>query len=203
MSQESLPESVLLYSSFEDVLLPRMQLSLVLREKDEIRLFEEAFQQGRYMGVVQSRMDGEGIFETGCLGRITSFSESSSGKVFVVVTGVSRFDVLDVQDNRVTVSYERYMCDTSEKDDVVINRKYLSSLMQDYLNEHEIAADWDEIESASDQYLLHSLTMACPFDPAEKQAILECSDLQKQSLMITSFIEMANPRYKGKKAHYH
>jgi len=204
LSANNLPRQIKFYKAKEMVLLPRTQLNLVLKKKSDIAFFESAFQEGRLMGVVQRRLDDkEAIFETGCLGRITSFSESASGKIFVVLTGISRFNILSHCGDTAHVSYDHYLHDLEENQDTFFNRDYLSSLMEEYLNEHDIAADWDEIESSSDEHLLHSLTMSCPFDPAEKQAILECANLQEQSLMITSFIEMANPRYKDKKAHYH
>lgn len=198
------PESILLYAVSETVLMPHTQLSVVLKEKKEIALFERAFQEGRLLGVVQRRLGAEDqIFQKGCLARITSFSESASGKIFVVLNGLARFDVVATKGERIHVSYDAYGADHGESKEVFLNRKYLSRLMEDYLNAHDIAADWDEIESSSDAYLLNSLTMACPLDPAEKQAILESNDPQEQSLMITSFIEMANPGYKDKTIYYH
>ena len=40
-----------------------------------------------------------------------------------------------------------------------------------------IACDWQAAEAASAQALVTSLAMSCPFEPEEKQALLESDDL--------------------------
>ena len=46
-----------------------------------------------------------------------------------------------------------------------------------YLEARGLDIDWDMAESAPTEALINSLAMALPFEPAEKQALLEAHDL--------------------------
>ena len=52
--------------------------------------------------------------------------------------------------------------------------------------------DWKSIEALGDHDLVTSLAMACPFEPTEKQALLEAGDLGERSRALTALIEMAS-----------
>jgi Lon protease-like protein len=56
---------------------------------------------------------------------------------------------------------------------------------------HGISADWDAIIETPDERLITSLAMICPFEPCEKQALLEADDLCERSRVLTALIEMA------------
>jgi uncharacterized protein len=54
-----------------------------------------------------------------------------------------------------------------------------------------IACDWQAAEAASSQALITSLAMSCPFEPEEKQALLESADLPARGRLLISLFEMA------------
>jgi Lon protease-like protein len=60
-----------------------------------------------------------------------------------------------------------------------------------YFQQHQISADWDAITSVPGERLLTSIAMICPFDPSEKQALLEASDLDDRASLLTAIVEMA------------
>jgi Lon protease-like protein len=39
--------------------------------------------------------------------------------------------------------------------------------------------------------LVTSVAMVCPFEPSEKQALLEASDLNERARLLTAMVEMA------------
>ncbi len=99
---------------------------------------------------------------------------------------------------KASVNYEGY-----EKDleicspDPFVNRPHLLKLLKEYLHDQDIAANWDEIDHASDDLILNSLTMACPFGPLEKQALLESSTLSERCDMMIALMEMAHAPFQG------
>jgi Lon protease-like protein len=54
-----------------------------------------------------------------------------------------------------------------------------------------IACDWQAAEAASAQALVTSLAMSCPFEPGEKQALLESNSLTDRCQLLISLFEMA------------
>jgi Lon protease-like protein len=56
---------------------------------------------------------------------------------------------------------------------------------------NNLSADWETLEKASNDQLLNVLSIACPFDVREKQALLESRNPQEQSRVMTALMEMA------------
>jgi Lon protease-like protein len=52
--------------------------------------------------------------------------------------------------------------------------------------------DWKSIEDAPAETLVNALCMLCPFEPGEKQALLEAHDLKARSDALITLLEIAN-----------
>jgi Lon protease-like protein len=68
-----------------------------------------------------------------------------------------------------------------------------------YFQHHKIEADWDAVTSVPGERLVTSIAMICPFEPSEKQALLEAPDLDERARLLTAIVEMAalNPPRDG------
>jgi Lon protease-like protein len=71
-----------------------------------------------------------------------------------------------------------------------MDRDRLMRSLKFYLANNAIKTDWAELENASNDQLLNGLSMACPFLPQEKQALLESPTPMELSKMMTTLIEM-------------
>ena len=199
MQLKDLPKVLPLYAVPGVILLPRTQLPLMIQGFEDEAIVDYALQEGRrFLGVVQENPGG-GHFQKGCVGRIINFREGP--RVFILLEGLCRFNVDTVAEGLITkasVNYEGY-----EKDleicspDPFVNRPHLLKLLKEYLHDQDIAANWDEIDHASDDLILNSLTMACPFGPLEKQALLESSTLSERCDMMIALMEMAHAPFQG------
>jgi len=65
----------------------------------------------------------------------------------------------------------------------------LLSGLKGYFELQNIAADWDALHQTPDERLITTLAMVCPFDPAEKQVLLESPDIAQQCKLLIGFIE--------------
>jgi Lon protease-like protein len=201
MKIQDLPSLLPMYASEGTILLPRAQLPLVFHEKEGRSLIDSALKNpSRLIGVVQPTPDG-GHFQMGCAGRIINFQETT--QFFIMLGGLCRFKVEEVLEEdfikMVRVNYEGYEKDMEDFSlDPFVNRPRLLGLLKDYLEDQDIIANWEEIDHASDELIISSLTMACPFEPIEKQALLETSSLSERCDMMIAFMERANPHLKAK-----
>jgi Lon protease-like protein len=75
------------------------------------------------------------------------------------------------------------------------DRGELLAVLKAFLASNDLAADWSSIESAPPETLINSLAMVCPFDEAEKQALLEAPTLVERSetLMTLMRLRAAGP----------
>jgi Lon protease-like protein len=198
---ESLPESLPVFPLSGALLLPRCRLPLNIFEPRYLRMTEDALAGDRLVGIVQPR-DVEDVdkapvlFETGCAGRITSFSETDDGRILIILTGVARFEVaaeleVDTPYRQITPAWEAFRHDLVEVADGNIDRGRLYASLRAYFEARDLDTDWDVLDDASDESLINSLAMSCPFGSAEKQALLEANDLTERNRLILSLLDMA------------
>ena len=60
-----------------------------------------------------------------------------------------------------------------------------------YLEKMSINADWEAIEVSSDEDLVNSISMGCPFDVNEKQALLQAKSLDERLDILVSLMKMS------------
>ncbi|MGB0518388.1 MAG: peptidase S16, partial [Candidatus Puniceispirillaceae bacterium] len=65
------------------------------------------------------------------------------------------------------------------------------SVMRRYFDQRGFEADWDQIERSDDNAILNTLAMVCPFDVAEKQALLEAEGMSRRADLLVAMMEMA------------
>ena len=56
---------------------------------------------------------------------------------------------------------------------------------------HVMRPDTMTLEKTPDERLINTLSMVCPFDPAEKQVLLESPDLAQRCKTLIGFVEAA------------
>jgi Lon protease-like protein len=71
--------------------------------------------------------------------------------------------------------------------------------LSDFLAANNLQTDWEGIEKAPNEALVNALAMMSPYDPAEKQAMLEAPDLKTRAeiLVAVTEIELAKDRTPG------
>lgn len=198
----SLPEILPIFPLPGALLLPRGHLPLHIFEPRYRKMTEAALSGERMIGMVQPRDpdaetidDNDLIYDTGCAGRIISFTEIDDGRFLLTLRGVCRFRIareLPLQDGfrRVRPDYEPYQQDVAEPAGLALDRENLIGSVHRYVHAKGLTADWPAIKEAPDEALVVALSMMCPFEPREKQALLECRDLPALAHLLTSLLEM-------------
>jgi hypothetical protein len=199
----ALPEELPLFPLNGVLLLPRGTLPLNVFEPRYLAMVDAALTGERMIGMVQpaaegvsglSAPEGTNLYRTGCIGHIRVFEETDDGRYMIELRGLSRFDIvneLDMRDGyrRVRPDYTRFAADMQPSPNIPIERQRLLSSLKGYFELQNIAADWDALIKAPDERLITTLAMVCPFDPAEKQVLLESPDIAQQCKMLIGFIE--------------
>lgn len=200
---EQLPRSLPIFPLTGVLLLPRGQLPLNIFEPRYIAMIDAALAADRLIGMVQPSDPERGesptgqpaLYRTACGGRITSFDETEDGRYLITLTGICRFRIVD--DTLTNAGYRRAEADWSDfagdylEQPVGLDRPRLTTALDAFFRQHGISADWDAIEETPDERLVNSLSMICPFEPTEKQALLEAPTLAARAEMMVSLVEMA------------
>ncbi|MEO1472521.1 MAG: LON peptidase substrate-binding domain-containing protein, partial [Pseudomonadota bacterium] len=79
------------------LLFPRWTLPLNIFEPRYLNMIDDAMANDRLLGMIQSVSDGKAdrLASVGCVGRLTSYSETDDGRYLIVLTGISRFRVIE------------------------------------------------------------------------------------------------------------
>ncbi|MBV9654411.1 MAG: LON peptidase substrate-binding domain-containing protein [Acetobacteraceae bacterium] len=184
------------------LLLPQGKLPLNIFEPRYVAMVDEALRADRMFGMIQPKPGvlrgetGPALFSVGCLGRLTSFSETEDGRYLITLTGVVRFTVereLEMRHGfrRVRGDYTLFQRDLDlSPQPTGINRETLTAELRAYFGRSGMEANWDAIARLADETLLTTLCMVCPFEPAEKQAMLEAPTDADRAAALLALLRM-------------
>jgi len=185
------------------LLLPRGHLPLHIFEPRYRAMTEAALRSDRLIGMIQPRTGQNDLVESaapvypvGCAGKIVSFTEADDGRYLITLRGVCRFGItaeLPLQDGfrRVQADFAPFSHDRDADSTGAIDRVRLLALVRPYLEGRSLNVDWQAISEASDEALITALAMSCPFEPSEKQALLQAADTPARAALLMSILEIA------------
>lgn len=198
-----LPSAVPVFPLTGALLFPRGLLPLNIFEPRYLAMVRDAMEAkgaaNRIIGMIQSRNDSSppALFDIGCLGRITDYRETDDGRILIALVGVSRFRIAAELDRptlyrQVMADYHGFQHDRDEPAPLSpAARASLEDVLRGYLDTQGLAADWDAVKNADDESLITTLACVCPFDPAEKQALLEATSLAERATTLTALMTFA------------
>ncbi|HRJ13059.1 MAG TPA: LON peptidase substrate-binding domain-containing protein [Alphaproteobacteria bacterium] len=197
---EDLPKTLPLYPAAGMMVLPRIQFPLSMEDPASIAMVDDVLKSDRMIGIIQPKKMDAGtppLYATGTAGRITAFEELEEGKYVIGITGVCRFhlvqEVPTARDYRMgEVKWDAYLHDLKLPEPYHFQRRALIDQLQDYFNAAGITVDWDAISRTPDALLINSLSLICPFDVPEKQALLEAPTLEKRLQTLQAILAFAN-----------
>lgn len=196
-----LPQVIPVFPLDGALLLPGGELPLQIFEPRYLNMVDDAMAGDRMIGMVQTRPGGDrvrpNLASVGCAGRITAFSETSDGRYLITLTGVCRFNVGEELPTRtpyrqIRADYAPFAEDLVEEDGGApdFDRHRFARALKRYLNRRELDIDWETAETAPLESLVTSLAMGLPFDPAEKQALLEAPGMAERCDALTALLEI-------------
>jgi uncharacterized protein len=183
------------------LLLPRGRLPLNIFEPRYLAMTRDALASERLIGMVQPSDPtvsdaNPPVYPIGCAGRITSFAETDDGRFLITLTGISRFRITEELPllegyRRIVPEWTDFARDLEGEEEPGFDKERLIRGLKTFFRHHQISVDWDAIASTPIDRLVTSVAMMCPFEPSEKQAMLEASDLDDRGQLLTAIIEMA------------
>jgi uncharacterized protein len=202
MKSADLPDTIPVFPLPGALLLPRARLPLHLFEPRYLQMLDDTMKtKHRLIGMIQPRdVPGSGekrLQAIGCAGRLTGFSETEDGRYMITLSGISRFRVKEeVQGftpyRRCQVEWQPFGRDLGEaEDDVGFQRQKFLKTLGRYFQAMDLSTDWSSLSEAEPELLINSLSMLCPFDPEDKQALLEAPSLETRRETLVTLLEFA------------
>ncbi len=202
ISRADLPEVIPVFPLPGALLLPRARLPLHIFEPRYLAMLDDALKTSqRLIGMIQPLETGrEGqkdLHAIGCAGRLVSFTETDDGRYMITLQGISRFRVTSETDGftpyrRCAVSWSGFEQDMGQAEhDSSFDRDRFFGLLERYFEAEGLKTDWESLGEAEDELLINSLSMLCPFEPEDKQALLEAPSLVTRRETLVTLIEFS------------
>ncbi len=202
-TQADLPSEFPIFPLPGALLLPHGKLPLNIFEPRYLALVDDSLAAGRMFGMIQPNAhaprapNGPSLYQIGCLGRLSHFSETDDGRYLITLTGISRFRAME--ELPIRHGYRRISGDFSPfKDDlspppssIGLKRAELLGALRPFFTMHDIDANWEAIERMPEATLITTLAMLCPFDDAEKQALLEAPTEADRAADLLALLRMS------------
>lgn len=200
-----LPQRIPVFPLCGVVLMPFGHVPLNVFEPRYLNMVDDVLGGARLIALVQPRdifpdlvPDDAALYSVGTVGRIVSFHDPGNGTYQITLEGLSRFRVAG--DNAIDpargyrtieADFTAYQTDLRpDEENDGPERGRILELLRDYFSSKGIEADWSSVSDAPYEALVSSLVMTCPFEPGERQALLECENHAQRAQMLISLFEM-------------
>lgn len=181
------------------ILLPGGNLPLNIFEPRYLQMTKDAMRGDKVIGMIQpSPAVGEGepaLYPVGCAGQISNFETTDDGRSLITLTGLCRFEIAEeltvaTPYRQVIADFDPWQGDLQPEPAPDSLRPNLVEALRRYFAVHDISVDWEQIERAPLDGLLTSLAMICPFEPSEKQALLETANSTDLGRTLVALLKM-------------
>jgi len=201
-SLDELPRAIPIFPLSRVIMLPRARLPLNIFEPRYLAMVDAALSGERIIGMIQPRVseyeaERPELFDVGCAGRLSQFSETGDGRYLISLTGICRFHVARALS--ATTPYRQVEADWAgfesdlnpDTSELPFERESLIDSLRTYFSKFGQQVDLAAMQAAPAEALIGSLAAICPFSAEEKQALLEAKDLKARAEILTGLIEMA------------
>ena len=207
---QEFPDILPIFPLLGGLILPRGRLPLLMQEISHMQLVDHVLGTGRLIGLVQpdpkaSATDfGPGLYQIGCVGRITSFQETDNGQYRITLTGVIRFRRTEELPSAAPwrlakVSYDQWRHDQAMEDiDLGPRRELLMRALKDFFLAKKMSFSREAMDKFPDSVLPTALCAACPFEAAEKQALLEAQTEDRRVEILLTLLRMGAVLHESK-----
>ena len=198
---KNLPKIIPVFPLSNFIIFPKTTVPLNIFEKRYIDMVNDTMKSNKYIGMLQPKKytNDENkpiLHDIGCLGKITSFSETQDGRFLIELKGLTRFkNIREIKSEKkyriFEVSYEKFHQDLiDEKEDIKFSDlelifKDLKSLFE----KRGFIINWKALEKQSLDETINALAMASPFTLEEKQILLEAENLDLRKNKIAEILK--------------
>ena len=203
MKKLDLPKIIPLFPLSNFIIFPHTTVPLNVFEAKYVEMINDSMKLNKLIGLIQPKTNSMNsipdLHETGCLGKISSFKEESSGRYLIELSGIIRFKITnEIKSNKLyrecEVNFEDYQSDLDfQKEelkfsDVELIFKDLKSLFE----KKGYLINWKALEKQNLTETINALAMASPFSLEEKQILVESKNLQARKNRIAEILSTYN-----------
>ena len=187
MKKEDLPKSLAVFPLSNFIIFPRTSVPLNIFEPRYIEMIDDAMKENRLVGMIQPKKSNDNIpplYDVGCAGKITSFNETEDGRYLILLSGISRFKIVQELETKklyriCKIDFEDFFNDLNEKNEEIkfSDLKLIFNNLKSFFIKQGYKINWKDLEKQNIDQTINTLVMASPFSLEEKQVLLEAINI--------------------------
>ena len=186
------PEIIPVFPLSGVIYFPKTNLPLNIFEQRYLNLVNDAYSKNKLMGMVQSKKEGDNVYDIGCLGKISDYQKSKDGRILINLTGVSRFKIIkEISSKKLyrefQVDYKNFVEDV-ENSQVKLDVDELMEKAKIFFKKNGLLLNWQEFEKLEQTQKINTLAMISPITNEEKQKLLETVSLENKVETLKNII---------------
>jgi len=198
-----LPNIIPIFPLSNFILFPKTTVPLNIFEPRYVTMIDDAIKTDKMLGLIQPKKNNTStitdLYEVGCLGKITSFEDTTNGRYLINLSGLTRFRIVkEIKNSKLyrtcEINFEDYKDDLNLKkqelkfSDLELIFKDLKSLFE----KKGYIINWKSLEKQDLNETINALAMASPFSLEEKQILLESQSLEIRKNKIAEILNTYN-----------
>jgi len=199
MKKQDLPKIIPIFPLSNFIIFPDTTVPLNVFEPRYVEMINDSMKKNKLIGLIQPKNNNSDsvidLHETGCLGKIINFKDSSDGTYLIELNGLTRFKITkEINNNKLyrecEVDFDDYQDDLKlQKEelkfsDLELIFKDLKSLFE----KKGYIINWKSLEKQNLNETINVLAMASPFSLEEKQVLLESKNLEIRKNKIAEIL---------------
>ena len=200
---KELPKSIPIFPLSNFIIFPNTTVPLNIFEPRYVEMVNDCMKTNKLIGLIQPKTNNAnsslGLYETGCLGKITNFKNTSDGTYLIDLNGIARFKITrEIKNNKAyrecEVSFKDYQNDLNlQKEELKFQD--LELIFKDFkslFKKKGYIINWKSLEKQNLNETVNALAMASPFSLEEKQILLESQNLIMRKNKIAEILSTYN-----------
>tara|TARA_B100001758_G_scaffold65599_1_gene54769 strand:+ start:76 stop:720 length:645 start_codon:yes stop_codon:yes gene_type:complete len=184
---KDLPKEIPVFPLSNFIIFPKTTVPLNIFEPRYIEMIDDAMKQNRIIGMIQPKKTNKNIptlYDIGCAGKITSFNETEDGRYLILLSGISRFKIVQELETKklyriCKIDFEDFFNDLNEKNEEIkfSDLKLIFNNLKSFFIKQGYKINWKDLEKQNIDQTINTLVMASPFSLEEKQVLLEAINI--------------------------
>ena len=190
LKKENLPKIIPVFPLSNFIIFPKTNVPLNIFEPRYIEMVDDAMKEDKIIGMIQPKNSTQSIpelYSVGCAGKITSFNETEDGRYLIILSGISRFKIVEeLKDQKLyrkyKVNFDDFASDLDERKEEIkfSDLKLIFNNLKSLFVKEGYNINWKELENQSLNQTINTLAMASPFSLEEKQILLETVNINER-----------------------
>ena len=198
---KNLPSKLPVFPLSNFIIFPKTTVPLNIFEPRYIDMVNDSMKSDKMIGMIQPKKlvnndNNPGLYEVGCVGKITSFRETEDGRFLIELKGLTRFKKIKELKKKkkyriLEVNYNNFDQDLIDKKEEIkfSDLKLIFKDLKSLFEKKGFIINWKALEKQSLDETINALAMASPFSLEEKQVLLEAENLDIRKNKIAEILK--------------